>query len=88
MWIESTLDQTTNSADSFTVEWQAGVAFSSDGYLNDGEGPPTMTNADTAHNPRTTAQRGSGDCFQNTLGNVGCGVMPFAPLKEAPKVLP
>jgi hypothetical protein len=67
MWIESTLDQATNGADSFSVEWQAGVTFSSDRYFNDGDVAPTMTNADTTHHSGTTARGGRGDRFQNTL---------------------
>jgi len=66
------LNKGAKTADFVTVEGQAGVALPADCNLDEDHVSPTVTNAETCHDPRTDAGGRIRDGSQNGLGNV-CG---------------
>jgi len=70
--IKCVLNKGAKTADSVTIEWQAGVALPADCNLDEDHVSPTMANADTCHDPWTGVWGRIGDGSQDALSNI-CG---------------
>ena len=73
----------TKTADFVTAERQSGVAVPADGNLDEDHVSPTMSNADTCHDPRTGVWGRIGDGSKNSLGNI-CGEQGHASYPRQP----